>query len=106
MTTDLTFPLFHERTETSEGANTTDLSLTILADGAARIEGCHSGPAAERFWGDWDHEFWLDVPPGHLPALLASVLRDGLTRDGRLTYTRLRDLLKSDGIPFEEGSWT
>lgn len=106
MTEARTWTLFKERIETPDGPDTADITLTIAADGAARIDGCYAGPKAQRFWGDWDHEFWLTIPAGHLPNLLALSLRHGFTLGTRMTFDTLKDLLRQVGIPFEEGHWT
>lgn len=106
MTDARTWTLFKERIETAKGPDTTDISLTVNQDGSLRIDGCYAGPYAVSFWGDWDHEFWLTIPAGHLPAVLAATLRDGFTRKDRLTYAALKDLLRHAEVPFEEGHWT
>ena len=98
--------LFRERVETTGGPNTTDISLTVNEDGSVRIDGCYAGPQARVVWGDWDHEFWLVIPPGYLPALLAGTLSDAFTCPDRLTYARLVDVLRRRDIPFTQGHWT
>lgn len=106
MTDGQRFPLYHDRIENPDGADTTQIDLVFQPDGSLKIDGVYAGPKAEEFWGDWDHEFWMDIPASHAQALLALIARDAFVRDGRLTYAGLCDLCKSAEIPFKEGHWT
>lgn len=106
MTEGTVFPIYHLSTKTPEGADTTDIKLHIEPDGALHFDGVYTGPKAEAFWGDWDHEFWLDIEATHAPAVLALILRDSFAREGRLTWSALIDLLTAGAIPFTKGSWT
>lgn len=106
MTAEPSYSLFSERIESPDGADTTSISLSFKPDGGVQIDGCYSGPQAEKFWGDWDHEFWLTVPASHAQAFLAALARDAFTRDGRLTFSNLRTLCIAQGIPIDEGHWT
>lgn len=100
------FTLFHERMETKDGPDTTRIDLVFNPDGSLRIDGVYAGPAAEAFWGDWDHEFWIDVPAESAHAFLALLARDAFTRDGRLTFGELVKQCEATGITFNQGSWT
>lgn len=100
------YTLFEESIEGPDGPDTTQIDLIFNEDGSLRVYGVYAGPKAEAFWGDWDHEFWMDIPVNHAKAFLSLVARDAFTRDGRLTYAALRDLCRSASIPIEEGHWT
>ena len=106
MTEDRRHVLFEERIEGPDGPDTTRIDLIFQPDGGIKFDGVYAGPSAEKFWGDWDHEFWMDIPASHAEAFLALVARDAFTRDGRLTYAELRDLCGGAGIPIKEGHWT
>lgn len=106
MTEGTRYTLFEERIEGLDKADTTRMDLVFHPDGSLKVDGVYAGPKAEEFWGDWDHEFWMDIPASHAQAFLALIARDAFVRDGRLTYATLRDLCSSAEIPFEEGHWT
>jgi len=106
MTEATRFALYHDRCESPDGADTTQLDLMFQPDGSLKIDGVYAGPKAEKVWGDWDHEFWMTVPASHAQAFLALIARDAFTRDGRLTYGTLCELVEKAEIPVEKGHWT
>jgi len=48
----------------------------------------------------------MNVPTSHAQAFLALIARDAFTRDGRLTYGTLCELVEKAEIPVEKGHWT
>lgn len=87
-------------------AETTRIDLLVREDGGFSISGVDMGPKVEAMLGDCDHEYRLDVPPGQCERLLAAVLRHAITADAALTFAGLRDILRAEGIPFDEVDWT
>lgn len=106
MTTPPRYPLIDDRIDTPDGPDRSTLDLVFQPDGSLRLDGCYSGPKAEAFWGDWDHEFWLDIPADHAQAALALIARHAFTPGPPLTVTGLRETLTNYGIVFTEGHWT
>ena len=86
--------------------NRDSIALVFKEDGALVVDGVYTGPAAEAFWGDWDHEFQLRVPPEHARAFIAAVFRAAFNRERRLTFSQLQQVCRDEGIPAEESSWT
>ncbi|QND66968.1 hypothetical protein HB777_25650 [Mesorhizobium loti] len=56
--------------------------LDVSSEGA-RILGHDMGPKVEKFWGDDDYEFWVDVPTEALAHLAFALLRDKYTNEER-----------------------
>ena len=106
MTTPTRYPLIDDRIDTPDGPDRSTLNLVFQPDGSLRLEGCYSGPKAEAFWGDWDHEFWLDIRADHAQATLALMARPAFSASPPLTFATLRDHLTAADIPFTEGHWT
>lgn len=106
MTDSQRFSLYHERIESPDGADTTSLDLVFNSDGSLKVDGCYAGPKAQKFFGDWDHEFWMNVPASHAQAFLALIARDAFTRPERLTYGKLCELCETADIPIKQGHWT
>lgn len=98
--------LFHERIETPAGPDTTSISLSFLPNGGLRIDGYYSGPRAEAFWGDWDHEFWMEIPTSHTQTFIAEVFHDAFNRINPVTYARLEEICTEQDIPVTKGHWT
>lgn len=98
--------VFHERVETPDGPDTTSVTLRFLPDGGLRFDGCYSGPQAEAFWGDGDHEFWMEIPASHAQALIAAVFHDAFNAVKPMTYSRLQEICTEQDIPATKGHWT
>ncbi|MFD1194024.1 hypothetical protein ACFQ3C_05030 [Seohaeicola saemankumensis] len=106
MTNENQFTLYSQRIESAEGPDIVEISLTFKPDGSLRIEGVYAGPKAEAFWGDWDHEFWMNIATPHAQAFLALLAQEAFNSEEKLTYSKLKELCESTGIPIEQGHWT
>lgn len=104
--TETRYRLYEDRIDGPDGADTCEIDLVFQSDGSLKIDGVYTGPKAEAFWGDWDHEFWMIVPADHAEAFLAAIARDAFNRKGALTYSDLQGIVKEADFPVEEGHWT
>lgn len=101
-----TYILNKESFENDLGTDQEIIKLIFEPDGGVTVFGVYDGPTAEEFWGDWDHEFWINIPSRQVKAFLALVAKDAFTRNGRLTFEALTSLCQAAEIEYSEGAWT
>ena len=58
----------------SDGYN--ELSVTIDKKGSIVLEGVDTGEDVCKFFGDWDFEYWLKIPPDYLETVLLFLIKD------------------------------
>ena len=76
-------------------------------EGGLEIDGVYQGAMVEEFWGDWDHEFGLTLPPAAMPAALTALLRHALQTGAEpLTWSGLIEILQAAGITPNDWSYT
>jgi hypothetical protein len=76
-----------------------EISANPTPDGGLKIDGVYQGAMVEEYWGDWDHEFGLTLPPEAMATALTAVMRHGFQSGAEpLTWTRLIEILKEAGI--------
>ena len=48
----------------------------VLKDGGLQLSAHDMGPSVERYWGDDDYEFWVEIKPHAMRQLAVALLRD------------------------------
>jgi hypothetical protein len=80
-----------------QGTEFRSVHLERQADGAIRMHAYDKGPAAERFSGRDEYEFWVTVPEAEVAKLALVLLREKF--GGRLqAVTEFRDFCKQHEI--------
>ena len=59
-----------------DGEEYRSVALTLGDDGGLQLSAHDMGPNVERFWGDDDYEFWVEIKPHAMRQLAFALLRD------------------------------
>ncbi|MDP6537064.1 MAG: hypothetical protein QGG02_12180 [Gammaproteobacteria bacterium] len=89
----------------------------LFRDGNLIIDGYDCGDLVEKVQGDWDHEYWLTLPPASVNKLykVLSVRRNdrdnllkALTKHayGEECYSMCREFLTKNDIEFDAMFWS
>lgn len=81
------------------------IQAELVPGGALRLSGADSGPAMERAYGDWDHEYWATISAADQPPALAALTARARNATRPLYWSEMIQLLKGWGVTPEEGSW-
>jgi len=87
-----------------DGTEFRSIILDLRPDGSLSVSGHDRGPYVEKWWGDADYEFWVDIP-AEAVARLAFALLEEKYRDRLDAVDDLRDFLRAKRIPHEFDSW-
>ena len=80
------------------------ISAYIDKDGDLVISGQDLGEFPEKYWGDSDYEYWLNVSAEYKDRILLALLESLYKGDLRVV-SNLRAKLDEKEIPYEFGSW-
>ena len=84
-----------------DGPNRRTVRLHV-GEEALVLETQDVGPEVEKWWGDWDYEFWTTVPRQAWGQLLAALVVELMSDDPKAT-DRLREICKKHGV---EHGWS
>ena len=87
-----------------EGAQSRSVRLSVEPDGAVRLSAVDWGETVEKWWGDDDYEFWVDVPSSAIRKLVFALLRDRYA-DRSGAVDEFRAFCEKEGIDHKWGSW-
>jgi hypothetical protein len=99
------FRVFDYAFEMELGLETNTVDL-IINDDFVRFYEVMMGPQVERDLGDFDHEYWIDVPASHIKQLVAVLARHAFNAKGPVRLSGLRTQCEAAGIPVKTGMWT
>jgi hypothetical protein len=77
------------------------LFAEINDDGDLVLTGYDSGQSVKKFFGDYDHEYWLTVKSANVKSVLLHLIKDNFESD-----TDFREWLENKNIEFEFNSYT
>jgi hypothetical protein len=97
--------IFRREWETSEGKELTIIDAEFVEDGTLRISGADFGSGVEKWWGDYDYEYWMEIAPEDSKKLFLLILRETFNADLKVTFSSLRELCKANGIDPKFDSW-
>ena len=80
---------------------THNLFAEIQDNGDLVLSGYDCGQSVKRFFGDFDHEYWLKVKAENVPSVLLYLIKERFKDD-----TDLREWLDEKNIKFEFCSFT
>jgi len=72
------------------------LSAEIQDTGVLVLSGYDCGPSVEKFFGDFDYEYWLTVKAENVPSVLLNLIKDSFKSN-----VEFKKWLKDKGIPFD-----
>ncbi|MCA8982028.1 MAG: hypothetical protein H6831_03035 [Planctomycetes bacterium] len=76
------------------------LAVELRSSGELVMDGCDSGPLAEKFFGDWDYEYWRTVPADRVGEIALRLIAERFGSD-----TSFRAWLDRHGIPSRFDCW-
>ena len=90
--------------------------LIHYRDGMLVFDGWHAGDKVERHWGDWDYEFWINVPAASIPKLKSKLWVSWMPMGLFLhflawkfpadtLFREVEDFLKKHDIEHESWAW-
>jgi hypothetical protein len=97
--------IYRREWKTDEGRESTTISCRFLDNGTLRIEGQDIGPSVERLQGDSDYEYWMEIAADDIGRLVPALLKETFNAEGRLTFERVRDLCRENGIDSNFNVW-
>jgi hypothetical protein len=88
------------RDDTKDGYS--EMAVEIDENGAIVLSGVDAGEEVRQFFGDWDFEFWLTIPPEYKEAVLLHLIKDSfLSQDRFSSVHKMRKWLEERDIPFQ-----
>lgn len=81
------------------------ISVTANPDGGIRVEGCDVGEGVEKWHGDDDYEYWVEVPASEIGKLALLLLAEKYK--GNLeAVSAFRTYCETKGITHKFMTWT
>jgi hypothetical protein len=77
------------------------LIAEINDDGDLILTGYDSGQSVKKFFGDFDHEYWLTVKSENISAVILHLIKDNFKTD-----SAFREWLEEKNIEFKFHSYT
>lgn len=97
--------IFRQEWKTEEGQELTTISCRFLDNGALKIDGQDIGPSVEKLQGDSDYEYWMEISAEDVKRLVPIILKEAFNATKRLTFERIRDLCRENGIECNFAVW-
>ena len=88
----------------SRGETSVFIDIEIKDTGEVLMSGQDVGKSPEEYWGDSDYEYWLYIGQEHKDLLLLSLIKKMF--GGRSeAFSKFREFLIENGIPYQFDSW-
>ena len=89
----------------SRGSTSMFIDAEIDKEGRFVLSGQDIGDLPKEHFGDSDYEYWVVVPQDQKDRVLLALMKKLYQGDSKVV-SAFMELLKSNGIPYEFGSWT
>ena len=76
------------------------LTVKINDKGDLIMEGYDSGDSVEKFWGDFDYEFWITIKENDVPSVLLWLIKERFN-----TSTEFKNWLINKKIEHDFQTW-